>query len=594
MDAICKEQVVAIRTVYSVCRSFDILLQRTLGPNGKSSLLSTPTGQVLISNVGCSVLRCINVGHPLGTMIIDSIAAHHCYTGDGSKTFVLYLASILGSIANSAEDSLSTHNSEERISLLYAVHYIRSHVLNNVLWPVVSRNCQVTGVCENRNVMTVMHNLVKSHLCGKYTEAIRSHLSRLLVDFLCAGLTDFRSLSAEINTCIDNFSLLCIDVDCMTPLSSYIYEGIVIQRDFLNSCHSPADSCCTRFILLHSSFTKDGGRSAISPVFKAKDIASIEGAFLWKHQCSTALVDWMQVNDVNLILSTGCIDDTLHTLCSNAGILMVQFVDKEDFERLEMLFHIAAIQFISDLSEVKSDVFIGCSEVCEAKIFGQKRYVCLKLCDQNQKYTNMQKSCSETSCDDQTARKCHRGCLKRQLIVCGMSAGACQQIRMDLLYALKTLRLWLDSKWPDDEASQCTAVHIAAGGSFELTCYNALRDFMKQNQMQLGVHKTVCCEALCAALLSVPLRLLHNSFQPKLATVLYVEERIKSLQASGATICGFDGRSGRQLEVDTTTVEPLMSKVLLLDHVLQLTMQLLRITSLLHVKKPLQKSVARS
>jgi len=317
-------------------------------------------------------------------------------------------------------------------------------------------------------------------------------------------------------------------------------------------------------------------------MFEAKDMSSLHKAFLWKSQCNTALVDWLQKNSVNLILSTGCIDDTLHTWCLKAGILMVQFVDKEDFERLKMLFHISAIEFLSDLFEVPND-YIGCSEVCEAEVFGQKRFVCLKFPDHDQSGSSTTHNHVE-GLHSATKFRTDPECLRRQLVICGMSAGACQQIRLDLLHALKSLRLWLDSKWLNAEASLCSAVHIAGGGSFELICYDTLQDFMKRNALELGYHVTVFCEALSAALLAVPLRLLQNSFQPKLATVFDIRQRILSSRTSGVNIYGFDGCNGRQLQADTSIIEPVMSKILLLDHVLELTEQLLRISALLHVK----------
>jgi len=585
MGTVCKEHVVAVRGLFSVCGSFDSLLEKMLGPNGKSTLLNTPTGQVLITDVGCTILRCMNVSNPVGNMIIKSIAAHHNYTGDGSKTFILYLTSIFSSIASYVEERCGIR-SEQRYPLLCALHYIRSQLFGDVLLPALQKSCHVVDVCENKDAtMTVMHNLLKSYLCGKYTVIIRSHLTNLLMNFLCSGVSDFRNLSTEVSVCIDNFNLLCLDVDCMLPTSSYIYEGVIIQRDCPNFNHFQAECSHTRFILLHSSFTKPDSKSEVSSTLEAKDVHSLDGVFLWKSQCSAAVVHWVKKNNVNLILSTGSVDDTLHTLCLKAGMLVVQFVDTEDFERLKVLFRITAIEFISDLYEVESQDLIGCSEVCNTHIFGQKRFICLKLPDQH--HNDMLNSCAQTLCENVKGSQqfCAHPCLKRQLVICGMSAGACQQIRLDLLHALKMLRQWLDSNWMNPRASGCSAMHIAGGGSFELTCYNALDDFMKENALQLDVHVTVCCDALRAAFLAVPLRLLGNSCQPRLATILYIRERVKSLRASGASICGFDGCNGCQLPVDTTIIEPLMSKIILLDHVLELTEQLLRIDSLLYVKK---------
>lgn len=591
MDKVWQHRVLSVTTVYSVCRSFDSLLEKAFGPNGKSTLLRSATGQVLITSVGCTVLRCIDVGHSLGNMIVESVAAHHNYAGDGGKTFLLYLTSIFNSIASSAEERLALPDSEQRHSLVCAMHCIRSQLFPHVLLPAVQRNCFQVEICKDeKTTRTVMHNLVKTHLCGKYTESIQNHLSHLLVDFLCYRLISFGSLSTEVAVCIDNFDLLCIDTDCALPLSSYICDRIVIQRDFLSFSHSPTEHCLVKFILL-SSFKG----CEVDSVFEAHSLSSLDKALSWNTRCNVTLTGWVQKNSVNLILSTGSFDSVLHALCSKAGISLVQYVDKEDFERLQMLFHISAIEHMSDLCEIKSEEFIGYSEVCEAKTFGQKRFVCLKLPEGN--HANMQTTSSGTACDcvevsEAAGKRYTHPCLQRQLVICGMSAGACQQIRLDLLHALKILRLWLDRTWMNaEDASPFTAAYIAGGGSFELICYDAIQHYLQQNALRRDLRAS--CEAVRAAMLAVPLRLLLNSFQPKLATVLHVTEGVKSPQASVISAVGFDGRSGKKLQVNTTVVEPLAGKVLLLSHVLELTEQLLRVDSVLHVKKKL-KLVERS
>ncbi|XP_022343088.1 T-complex protein 1 subunit alpha-like isoform X4 [Crassostrea virginica] len=67
-----------------VSKSLESLVSRGFGPQGLQTLLATSTGQVLISNNGATIFNALNIGHPVGRLIVKAIDKMTQYTGDGT------------------------------------------------------------------------------------------------------------------------------------------------------------------------------------------------------------------------------------------------------------------------------------------------------------------------------------------------------------------------------------------------------------------------------------------------------------------------------------------------------------------------------
>ncbi|KAF3854768.1 hypothetical protein F7725_022823 [Dissostichus mawsoni] len=80
--------------VQTVCVLESVVL-RSFGPEGGQVLFTRDTGQAMLSRSGARILTALRLEHPLARMVVECVLKHSTVTGDGSKTFILLLASLL-------------------------------------------------------------------------------------------------------------------------------------------------------------------------------------------------------------------------------------------------------------------------------------------------------------------------------------------------------------------------------------------------------------------------------------------------------------------------------------------------------------------
>ncbi|CAH1269883.1 BBS10 [Branchiostoma lanceolatum] len=97
---------VDISTAASICHTVCSILQGSFGPNALHNMISTATGQVLITSDGSTIIKSLHLSHPVGNLIMDAVQSHHAITGDGTKTFLLMLREALQTIHNISAKTL--------------------------------------------------------------------------------------------------------------------------------------------------------------------------------------------------------------------------------------------------------------------------------------------------------------------------------------------------------------------------------------------------------------------------------------------------------------------------------------------------------
>lgn len=589
-----------VKTLSSVVQTLDNLLKPGFGPLGRSTLLTTSTGQVLITNVGASVLECLNIYNPVGRMITSSVTKCQSQCGDGSKTFMLYLAGVMSHINSCIDDPEydTVHENSvisRRYSLVLACRRVRQKLLRNVIMPAVTKCCVVIDIRENPSVtMATMTSIVSTHLSGKYSRTTCSHLAQTLVDFICLDLEDFDRLPDVIEVCLQNFHLLCVEIEGRQPSSTHVTNGILIQKDFLYVSPTLLRAAPVNFVVMHSTLDGSEEETKLRSMYTAKNSAALNSAVEWKTRQFSVLVSWLKARRVDLILCSKRIDEIFNGLCSAAWISTVEFVDAEELHRIEVTFGVGAVNSFSDLLDAESQSYIGSCERCEPTTLGGKQLVYLGLPTSHEK---PDARCQPTG---SSSVKYGDACPPRQLIACGMSTGACRQVRISLHNSLKVLRAWtecnrclLHEANPSDCVSTVAAcsspafsrraVHVSGGGTFELAVCRSVREYLRDkcsDDNDESFH--IVCRGLCAAVTAIPLRLMQNSYRPRLSSVTDIDR----LAGGRDTAVGVNGRTGKRLQPDSSVIEPLAVKLAVLSSVLELTEQLLRLDRVLSAKRP--------
>jgi T-complex protein 1 subunit delta len=91
--------IIAAKAVANVIRT-------SLGPKGMDKMISSPTGEVTITNDGATILKQLNVAHPAAKLLVELSHAQDVEAGDGTTTVVVLAGSFLNACSQLLEKGI--------------------------------------------------------------------------------------------------------------------------------------------------------------------------------------------------------------------------------------------------------------------------------------------------------------------------------------------------------------------------------------------------------------------------------------------------------------------------------------------------------
>ena len=95
LERVRESNIVAAKAVADAVRT-------SLGPRGMDKMISSGSGEVVITNDGATILKMMQVSHPTAKMLVNLSASQDVEAGDGTTTVTV----IAGSLLNAAEQML--------------------------------------------------------------------------------------------------------------------------------------------------------------------------------------------------------------------------------------------------------------------------------------------------------------------------------------------------------------------------------------------------------------------------------------------------------------------------------------------------------
>ncbi|CAO1619288.1 unnamed protein product [Parajaminaea phylloscopi] len=84
------------RSNLSAAKAVADAIRTSLGPKGMDKMIQTPTGEVVITNDGATILKHMAVMHPAARMLVELSQAQDVEAGDGTTSVVVIAGSLLG------------------------------------------------------------------------------------------------------------------------------------------------------------------------------------------------------------------------------------------------------------------------------------------------------------------------------------------------------------------------------------------------------------------------------------------------------------------------------------------------------------------
>ncbi|XP_033125331.1 T-complex protein 1 subunit theta-like [Anneissia japonica] len=560
-------QAVDVSDALAICQTLENLVKKSFGPNALSTLLSSSSGTICITNDGVAVLQSLNFKHPIGKIILDSVISHHQLVGDNSKAFIFILTELLREISQNL-------NTPERASTIFklrdAFARLNADVLQTTVLQALQQHARVHKD-DAKNMEDICRHLAQTSMASKFnlhTQRILSDLVVQLVTRHCQNIQQLNQLMCEL---IDDFADLFLKISGQAVTMSRLIPGMVIQKDF---CVHFNESCDTKmkFILLKCSL-EDIVPQSNATIF-LKEQSQVTKAFTYLSTSLERRLKVLRDRGITLVLSTDQFSDTAKHLCSQYKISVVHLLSEDDVDRISRL---TRVVINADIDDRITDASIGDIR-CERIIIGSKAFV------------NLVPNLVQT----------------HQVVICAPSPGLVTEYIRAFGNTIKVLRMWTEDASTFSNESSCSGpqgtkknpncqqplqkstshfptvrqtcfVTLPGGGATEIIVSKTLTDYAADHKND--PYLSLAASIMAKAVLNIPHILHCNSFSSRTRDnwMVLLNEAINNVKTKNEMI-SVDGKSGKLIGgFEVGLVVSLTSKMRMYTDILQLLQSLLKI-----------------
>ncbi|KAM7002989.1 BBSome complex assembly protein BBS10 isoform 2-T2 [Tautogolabrus adspersus] len=386
----------------------------SFGPEGGQVLFTRDTGQVMLSRSGTKILTALRLEHPLARMIVASVLNHSTVTGDGSKTFILLLASLLRMIHTTAckEPNVSHTYNPRKAAVASTARHLAKRLLEFALEDLddlIAMGVVPYGCCLPREDFTLKTNSQKSIPCVEklLVSFFHSRLGQTHCDFFshltCELLNNWKLKNDHPSVSLQfiNNSLPTLH----TPVSGFpiscsrLIEGQVIHRDFATPClqrDKPLAAViltgCLQPKLLSAGEVLELGCGDQQIAENSRKKRSIVQFSAWAEKSLECAIANLQRLGVSVVLSAVKQSAAVLALAAQAEICIVECVSEDE---LSLFAHLSGAKPITDCWMIEPD-HIATLTFCRPILLGAHRYVHVAFHDSDKRL--MVKPCSLIIC----------------------------------------------------------------------------------------------------------------------------------------------------------------------------------------------------
>ncbi|XP_012878552.1 PREDICTED: Bardet-Biedl syndrome 10 protein [Dipodomys ordii] len=378
----------SVKTALRVAQVLESIVSRCLGPDGRQVLCTKPTGEVLLSRDGGRLLAALRLEHPIARMIVACVSSHLKQTGDGAKTFIIFLCHLLRglhAITGKEKDSLSigTMQTLERHwkdscqwkfisqALLtfqtQILDYTMDHCLSKHFLSIFSPSAKDKTLCGGS-----LELLLGAYFCGRVGRNNHKFISQLMCDYFFKCMT-YES-GVELFELVDDcFVELNVGVTGLPVSDSRIVDGLVLHRDFSVYCPAEGD---IRMVIV---------KEIIQPLFstsRSEFMLNSEAQFqtsqFWIIEKTKAIMTQLHSQNVKLLLSSVKQPDLVIYYARLSGISVVECLSSEEISLIWRIIGLTPCELpqTSSQCEISNTALV---KFCKPLILRSKRYVHLGL-----------------------------------------------------------------------------------------------------------------------------------------------------------------------------------------------------------------------
>ena len=325
-------------------------VRTTLGPKGMDKMLIAG-GDATITNDGATILREMDIEHPVAKMIVEVAKAQDDEIGDGTTTAVI----IAGKLLEKAEALLDQDVHPTVIVQGYKQAAARAQeVLSEIAIDVSGDD-------------SILLKIAQTAMRGKGIEIAMDKLAKISVD-AARAVAGFEGKDIE-----ENVKTVLIPGGRIED--SFINYGIVIEKE-RTSLEMPKRIENARIMLLEGTLElKKLDTDAKVTITEAKNLASFKEG---EEQVIKSQIDAISVAGANVVFCEKGIGVTAQNYLARQGILAARRVKRED---LKMLALATGARLVGDVMAVTARDLGSAAIVEERKIGKDKHMIFIEGCE---------------------------------------------------------------------------------------------------------------------------------------------------------------------------------------------------------------------
>lgn len=330
-----KRNIMAAKVVAEAVRS-------TLGPKGTDKMLISSSGDATITNDGATILREMDVEHPVAKMIVEVAKAQDDEIGDGTTTAVI----IAGELLKGAEGLI-----EQGVHPTVIISGYKQ-AQNKAQEYLENLSVDVSGDEE------MLLKIAQTAMTGKGIDVLGNKLSKIVVK---------ASLAVSEKKRIDlEESIKIVKIPGGSLEDSQINYGLVIEKDRLHP-EMPKKVEKARIMLLEGSLElKKFSSDAKITITKAKDLASFKEG---EDKVLREQVEAIAKAGANVVFCQKGIGLTAQHYLAKYGILAARRVKEEE---IKMLAKATGARIVGDAIQV-SPKDLGEADLVEERKIGKDK-----------------------------------------------------------------------------------------------------------------------------------------------------------------------------------------------------------------------------
>jgi len=303
----------AQRANITAAKAVGAAIKTTLGPLGMDKMLIDPTGNVLITNDGVSILREIGIEHPAAKMIVEVAQTQESRCYDGTTSAVVLSGALLEEAERLLDKGIhpTTICKGFRIAKDFCLTELEDLAKQNYAEAEVELGRDDVGLPPNH----LSYHAAFSSLTGKSAEGIQEQLARLAQSVIAKteSIEDIRFISASGTNEADTYSV----------------PGVVIERDLASSTMEK-QIVKAKILLLDCAI--EPKKTNIEAQVQITNPAQVEEFLRQEEDAIRDMVETIHQSGANVVLTQRKIDDLALHYLKKHDIAAIHSVKKSDLD----------------------------------------------------------------------------------------------------------------------------------------------------------------------------------------------------------------------------------------------------------------------